>query len=65
MPDGVRDMARSYTVEAIERLAYWMRSDDSGASVKASDVLLTRAWGKPEQPVVGDVALKVEIVKLT
>ena len=44
----LKDLARSYTQESVERLAYWMRSDDATASVKASTTLLERAWGKPE-----------------
>lgn len=44
----LKELARSHTTEAVERLAYWMRSDDATASVKASTTLLERAWGKPE-----------------
>src|SRR4030067_3035304 len=50
----VRDLARSYSVEAVTRLAYWMRSDDPRASVPASNAILDRAWGKPTQPIGGD-----------
>lgn len=63
--DEVVDLARSYTTEAIERLAHWMRSDDASASVRATESILSRAWGKPDQPISGDMALKVEIVKLS
>lgn len=44
----IKELARSYTAEAIERLAFWMRGADAAASVKASTTLLERAWGKPE-----------------
>lgn len=50
----VRELARSYSVEAVNRLAYWMRSDDPRASVPASNAILDRAWGKPTQPIGGD-----------
>lgn len=50
----VRELARSYSVEAIERLAFWMRSDEPKASVSASNLILDRAWGKPTQPLSGD-----------
>lgn len=63
--DDVVELARTYTIESIERLAHWMRSADSTASTKASVALLERGWGKPDQPITGDMALKVEIVRLT
>jgi hypothetical protein len=47
----VAALAREHSAEAIERLAYWMRSDDSRASVAASEKLLDRAWGKAQQAV--------------
>jgi hypothetical protein len=50
----VRELARSYSIEAIERLAYWMRSDEPKASVPAANAILDRAWGKPTQPIGGD-----------
>lgn len=46
----VRELAREYTTEAIERLAYWMRSDNPKASGGASIALLERGWGKAVQP---------------
>ena len=45
----VRIAAQDYTVEAIERLAFWMRSDNAKASVTAAQALLDRAHGKPPQ----------------
>ena len=46
----VKELAREYTKEAIERLAHWMRQDDdAGASVKAAQALLDRGHGKPAQ----------------
>jgi hypothetical protein len=45
--EEVKAAAREYTVESIERLAYWMRSNDSRASVLAADKLLDRGWASP------------------
>lgn len=47
--DEVKALARQYTPEAIERLAFWMRSDNAKASVSACSSLIDRAWGKPAQ----------------
>ena len=51
---AVRDLARAHTVEAVERLVHWMRSDNAKASVSASVGLIDRGWGKPTQPLSGD-----------
>ena len=53
----VKAAAREHTVEAIETLAFWMRSNDPRASVLAADKLLDRGWGKPSQ----DVKLQAEL----
>ena len=50
----VQEAARAHTAEAIERLAFWMRSDNAKASVSACASILDRAWGKPTQPISGD-----------
>ena len=43
--DDVKELARSHTVDAIKRLAYWMNSKkNSRVSVAASQALLERAW---------------------
>ena len=52
----VKAAAREHTIEAIETLAFWMRSKDSRASVLAADKLLDRGWGKASQ----DVKLQAE-----
>jgi len=65
MDKEVEDLARSYSIESIERLAYWMRTDDGRNSISAAQALLDRAWGKPAQKLVGEGsegALIVEIV---
>ena len=49
--DEVKEAARQHTVEAIEKLAQWMRSDNPKASVSACTALLDRAYGKPAQAV--------------
>jgi hypothetical protein len=45
----VRELARQHTIEAVERLVAWMRSDEPKASVAACNAILDRGWGKPLQ----------------
>lgn len=45
----VEALTRAYTPEAVERLAYWMRSDNPKASVSAANILIERAHGKAIQ----------------
>jgi hypothetical protein len=47
----LRTLARQHTKETIERLVYWLRSDDARASVAAAGMLLDRGFGKPSQEV--------------
>lgn len=47
----VKQLARTYTREAIEKLVDWMRSENAKASVSACTALLDRAWGRPPQDV--------------
>jgi hypothetical protein len=54
MPEELREMARASSMEAMERAVYWMRSDDSAASLKAIQLITERAYGKPAQPIDGD-----------
>lgn len=49
----VKQLARAYTSESIEKLAEWMRSDNAKASVSAATALLDRAWGRPAQAITG------------
>lgn len=59
-PD-VKALAMAFTQEAIDRLAFWMRSDNPKASVSATAALLDRAHGKPAQAVTGADGGPVEI----
>ena len=55
IPPPVRELAKTYTKEAIDRLVYWMREKDfPTVSLRAAEILLERAWGKPEQPITAD-----------
>lgn len=47
----IKELARTYTQEAVERLVEWMRSTNPKASVGAAIALLDRGWGKPAQAV--------------
>ena len=57
----VKAAAREYTIEAIERLAFWLKSDNAKASVAAATSLLDRGWGKPHQ--TSDVTVRSAIAK--
>ena len=48
----VTEIAAKYTQEAVERLAFWMRSGDASASVKAAQILIERVDGKALQKVM-------------
>ena len=51
----VRELARSHTAAAIERLVQEMTNGDtSHARIAASNALLDRGWGKATQPIGGD-----------
>lgn len=47
----VRELARQYSSEALNRLLDWMRADNPKASVSACQAILDRAYGKPGQAV--------------
>lgn len=49
----VRELAREYTLEAVQSLAEVMRDGSAAARVSAANAILERGWGKPEQPVTG------------
>lgn len=57
-------LARLKTKDAIERLAFWMASDNAKASVSASIALLDRAWGRPAQTLHHEGATAVPIFAL-
>lgn len=46
-----KELCGARTPEAIERLVYWMRSEDPRASVSAANAILDRALGKPAQAI--------------
>lgn len=62
-PADIRSLARTHTEEAIEKLVFWMRSDNARASVSATATILERGWGKAAQAIIGgdedDPAVKV------
>jgi hypothetical protein len=59
----VRDLAREYTTEAVEKLVFWLRSKDPRASVAAASLLLDRGWGKAEAKVDATLA-QIVVVRL-
>jgi hypothetical protein len=51
----VRELARTHTAEAIERLVKELNDGDtSHACIAAANTLLDRGYGKPMQPIGGD-----------
>lgn len=50
----VKALACKHTREAVERLVFWMRSDNPKASVSAAVSILDRGHGKPAQMILGD-----------
>ena len=61
----VKRLAQKHTKEAIERLVFWMQSDEAKASVAAAGMLLDRGWGKAAQAITGEDGgpLKIEVVR--
>jgi len=58
----LRDLARSYTAQALETLAHIASHGESeGARVQASVALLDRAWGKPKAQIEADMNNEVQI----
>lgn len=55
----VESLAKQQGPAAIKRLAEWMKSNDARASVAASNALLDRGFGKPNQPTehTGDIVI--------
>lgn len=49
----VRDLARDYTLDAVETLADVMHTGGPAARVAAANAIIDRGWGKPEQTVQG------------
>lgn len=55
MPKEVRELARTQTEAALNRLAFWMQSEDPRASVAACNALLDPGYGKPVAPIEMEV----------
>ena len=48
----LRDLARSYTQEAVERAVAIMRGEDDNNALMAVRLILDRGWGKPVQGIL-------------
>ena len=56
--EDIRDLAREHTETAINALVHIAESGkQESARVAAASALLDRGWGKPTQPLSGDVAM--------
>jgi hypothetical protein len=60
----VETLAQTYTAEAVERLAFWMRSDNAKASVSAANTLIERGHGKARQQIEARVETTRYVVEL-
>lgn len=58
-------MARAYTKVAIDRLAGAVQNPPAGTplstSIQAAEILLSRGWGRPMQPIGGEDGKAIEI----
>lgn len=52
--NDIRQYARQFTIEAIDRFVHVMRYGKDGDAVYAGEKLLDRAWGKPAQAQTGE-----------
>lgn len=59
----LKELARTHTVEAVERLVYWMRSSEPKASVTASLSILERGHGKAPQEMQHSGGIIIEILE--
>jgi hypothetical protein len=50
----VKALARTHTTAAVDRLAFWLMSDNPKASVSAAVALLDRGWGRAPQALTGE-----------
>lgn len=58
----LRDLARSYTAQALETLAHIAQKGESeSARVQAASALLDRAWGKPRATVEAELNNEIQI----
>ncbi len=51
LESGVRELAQSYTMEAMQRLVALTQSEDERVAIVAIRYLLDRAWGTPRHMV--------------
>ncbi len=59
----VEALARAKGPKAIERLAYWLESDDGRISVAAAKTLLDRGYGTPAQTIVATVTDERNVIR--
>jgi hypothetical protein len=54
IPEDVRALAKTYTLDAINALARALKHRDARVQITAAALLLDRGWGKCPQPLAGD-----------
>ena len=50
----IKELARSFGKEALEKMAALLESDDEKVRLAAAQALLDRGYGKPTQMIAGD-----------
>jgi hypothetical protein len=58
----VREAARQHSAKAISVLAKALGDNSPTIRIKAAEVILDRAWGRPAQALVGDPEQPLELV---
>jgi hypothetical protein len=59
----LRDLARTYTKDALDTLAQIAQQGESeSARVQASVALLDRAWGKPRAQIEAEMSNEIRVV---
>lgn len=61
----IESLAKSLSVEAIHRLAHWMREGSESASVKAANVIIERGFGRPAQTLTATITDERMVVEAT
>ncbi len=51
---NLRELARSYTLEAVTVIANCIRSNDQKVALAASQTMLDRGWGRAAQAITGE-----------
>jgi hypothetical protein len=59
----IEELARHAGPKAIERLQFWLKSEDGRISVAAAKVLLDRGFGTPQQTITATVTDERTVIR--